>query len=95
MKLSHPVGPGDPCVCASAAEGTGFCVDGDTPCDGLPHCSSSSDCISGEVCAVKSCCEESVCVGQTFCSGSSLPSPFMRDWRNATMATISKLEGFW
>src|SRR5271170_2665162 len=62
-------GPGGSCVCASTAEGTGFCVDGSTPCAGLQTCTTSGDCPAGEICGVASCCEINVCVGATFCGG--------------------------
>lgn len=84
-----PCGPGGECVCASTAEGTGYCVDGSTQCAGLATCSDSADCASGLICAVATCCPNSVCVGATFC-GSSDSSPsrlFRRDWANATIAS--------
>lgn len=67
-------GPGGTCVCASTAEGTGFCVDGGTPCSGLQNCNLSSDCPAGQICAVATCCEVSVCVGATFCGGANATS---------------------
>ncbi|KAE9367437.1 hypothetical protein N431DRAFT_486551 [Stipitochalara longipes BDJ] len=60
-------GSGGTCVCASTVEGTGFCVDGTTPCAGLQTCGTSSDCPAGVVCAVASCCGINVCVGATTC----------------------------
>jgi hypothetical protein len=55
-------------VCGSTAEGTGVCVDGSTPCDGLPACAVSADCPAGQTCFVESCCGVSVCAGAATCS---------------------------
>src|SRR5438034_7654972 len=87
-----PCGSGGSCVCASTTGGTGFCVDGNTPCAGLADCSSNSDCASGQICAVQSCCQRNVCVGATFCGGNTLRlRDFLaiprRDMVNATIAS--------
>jgi hypothetical protein len=56
-------------VCASVTGGTGFCVDGNTPCSGLGGCGTSADCALGSVCAVGSCCGRNVCVSTDQCGG--------------------------
>src|SRR5262249_5351467 len=93
-----PCGPGGTCVCASTTEGTGYCVDGNTPCDGLATCETSLNCASGEICAVATCCEINVCVGATFCGGSGAADLTTRDvlfmkrkWVNNTIA----MQGNW
>jgi hypothetical protein len=62
-------GPGGDCVCGSTSSGQGFCVNGDTPCDGLAGCGSNTDCPLGAVCIVGSCCGRNVCVATDFCGG--------------------------
>jgi len=64
-----PCGPGGSCVCASVTDGTGFCVDGNTPCSGLADCGTSADCPLGSICAVGSCCDRNVCVVSDQCGG--------------------------
>jgi hypothetical protein len=81
-----PCGPGGSCVCASITDGTGFCVDGETPCDGLLGCGTSADCPLGSVCAVATCCESNVCVTTDMCGGYN--GPKMLFARNLTAATI-------
>ena len=83
-----PCGPGGTCVCASTAEGTGFCVDGQTPCAGLAPCTTSTECGSGQICGVNSCCEVNVCVGATFCGGANANPNFLfnRGYGNAIIA---------
>ncbi|KAH7403689.1 hypothetical protein BKA64DRAFT_669687 [Cadophora sp. MPI-SDFR-AT-0126] len=66
-------GAGGSCVCASTSDNTGFCVNGNTPCAGLPACSTSADCALGSVCAVGSCCTISVCVAGDICGGFTSP----------------------
>lgn len=88
-----PCGPGGSCVCASTAEGTGYCADGNTPCAGLADCKDSTNCASGEICAVGSCCTRNVCVGATFCGGSGAAAVtprylLQRSWQNATIADL-------
>jgi len=80
-------GPGGDCVCASITGGTGFCVDGNTPCDGLLGCADSAGCPLGSVCAVGTCCERNVCIRTDACGGYLSPTRmFMaRDWSNATV----------
>lgn len=84
-------GPGGSCVCASTTDGTGFCVDGSTPCSGLPSCSTTAQCGVGEVCAVQTCCGTPVCVGAAACGGVDLPSSALllreREWVNGTIAS--------
>ncbi|KAH8908655.1 hypothetical protein BR93DRAFT_994235 [Coniochaeta sp. PMI_546] len=72
-------GAGGSCVCGSTTDSTGFCVDGSTPCSGLPTCTGSSDCASGQVCIVGSCCGVNVCVGASFCGGNTARMIFARD----------------
>ncbi|KAG4419652.1 hypothetical protein IFR04_007249 [Cadophora malorum] len=80
-------GAGGSCVCASTSDNTGFCVNGDTPCSGLPDCNTSADCALGSVCAVGSCCTRNVCIAGDSCGGSNLPKfLFARDALNATIA---------
>ncbi len=79
-------------MCASTSEGTGYCVDGSTPCDGLANCDTSLDCASGEICAVGTCCNVNVCVGATFCGGSNgndvtARGMLKREWANSTIAS--------
>ncbi|KAN0095700.1 hypothetical protein V8E51_016411 [Hyaloscypha variabilis] len=85
-------GPGGTCVCASTAEGTGFCVDGSTPCAGLQTCGTSSDCPAGIVCAVASCCGVNVCVGATTCGGANATSAakflFRKDFDGLTFGHL-------
>src|SRR5215471_8029818 len=51
----------DGCVCATAAEGGGACVDGSAVCGGLPDCTTSADCPANSVCVVDTCCGRPVC----------------------------------
>jgi hypothetical protein len=62
-------GPGGSCVCGSTSSSQGFCVNGDTPCNGLAGCGSNTDCPLGSVCIVGSCCGRNVCVATDFCGG--------------------------
>ncbi|KAL2256974.1 hypothetical protein VTK26DRAFT_829 [Humicola hyalothermophila] len=64
-----PCGPGGSCVCASVTGGTGFCVDGQTPCSSLATCGTSADCPLGSVCAVGTCCGRNVCISTDQCGG--------------------------
>ncbi|KAH7329907.1 hypothetical protein BKA65DRAFT_539162 [Rhexocercosporidium sp. MPI-PUGE-AT-0058] len=85
-------GAGGSCVCVSTTDLTGFCVNGQTPCDGLGDCVTSNDCALGSVCAVGSCCGRNVCVASDACGGSSLPRfLFGRDFTNATIGN----KGVW
>ncbi|KAM3542177.1 hypothetical protein ARSEF1564_004921 [Beauveria bassiana] len=79
-----PCGPGGSCVCASITGGKGFCVNGQTPCDGLSGCGTSADCPLGSVCAVGTCCARNVCITTDACGG--FKSPQKRAWLNATIA---------
>ncbi|KAK3313967.1 putative salivary secreted peptide [Apodospora peruviana] len=87
-------GPGGDCVCASITGGTGFCVDGNTPCEGLLGCADSAGCPLGSVCAVGTCCERNVCISTDQCGGYNTPARmFMaRDWSNATVGHPSVYE---
>ncbi|KAM7213327.1 phospholipase A2 [Rhypophila decipiens] len=78
-------GAGGSCVCASITGGSGFCVNGQTPCDGLAGCGTSADCPLGSVCAVGTCCSRNVCITTDQCGGfnSKLKK---RGWVNATIA---------
>ncbi|KAG4443435.1 hypothetical protein IFR05_001114 [Cadophora sp. M221] len=77
---------GRSCLCASITDLTGFCVSGDTPCDGLADCTASDDCALGSVCAVSSCCVRNVCIASDACGGASVPKfMFGRDLRKATI----------
>ena len=49
-------------VCVTTAEGGGACLEGATPCAGLPDCNATSDCPEGWICAVETCCGRPVCV---------------------------------
>ncbi|KAK4102500.1 hypothetical protein N658DRAFT_469086 [Parathielavia hyrcaniae] len=85
-----PCGPGGSCVCASVTGGSGFCVDGDTPCAGLPACGTSADCPLGSVCAVGTCCGSPVCIVTDQCGGFSTNGPrwifdAKRDWAGPTV----------
>ncbi|KAK3937759.1 phospholipase A2 [Diplogelasinospora grovesii] len=84
-----PCGPGGSCVCASITGGTGFCVDGNTPCSGLADCADSSGCPLGSVCAVGTCCGRNVCITTDQCGGfQSSPKMFFgRSWENGTIAS--------
>lgn len=86
------------CVCASTTEGTGYCVDGETPCAGLTQCKDSTNCGSGEICASQSCCGYNVCVGATFCGGSTTTSKRWLFGRHpfelGNNATIGKTDGY-
>ncbi|KAK3690523.1 putative salivary secreted peptide [Podospora appendiculata] len=87
-----PCGPGGSCVCASTSGGTGFCVDGNTPCSGLADCGTSADCPLGSVCALQTCCERNVCITTDSCGGYNSPARmFMmaRDWNNATVGHLA------
>ncbi|KAK7518993.1 hypothetical protein IWZ03DRAFT_375192 [Phyllosticta citriasiana] len=67
------------CICASSANGTGFCLDSDISCVGLSTCSRDADCVGGGskkgataegewVCAVGTCCDSpNVCVRADIC----------------------------
>ncbi|KAM7190055.1 phospholipase A2 [Naviculisporaceae sp. PSN 640] len=77
-------GPGGSCVCASITNGNGFCVNGETPCDGLASCGTSADCPLGSVCAVGTCCQRNVCITTDQCGGFN--SKIKRAWVNATIA---------
>ncbi|KAF3935105.1 hypothetical protein ABW19_dt0200258 [Dactylella cylindrospora] len=83
-----PCGPGGTCVCASITDGTGFCVNGQTPCAGLADCGTSADCPVGSVCAVGSCCGRNVCITTDTCGGFNTPTRllFGRNWIGATIA---------
>ncbi|KAH7124463.1 hypothetical protein EDB81DRAFT_890547 [Dactylonectria macrodidyma] len=84
-------GAGSTCVCASTAEGTGYCVGGQTPCLGLPDCETSDNCSAGQICAVQTCCQRNVCVGASFCGGSkgaNAAALLLRSWQNATIANL-------
>ncbi|EGX89667.1 Phospholipase A2 [Cordyceps militaris CM01] len=78
-----PCGPGGSCVCASITGGTGFCVNGQTPCNGLADCGSSADCPLGSVCAVGTCCQRNVCITTDACGG--FQKQQKRGWLNATI----------
>ncbi|KAF7505531.1 hypothetical protein GJ744_000693 [Endocarpon pusillum] len=88
-------GPGGSCVCAGLTDGTGFCVDGQTPCAGLPGCGTSADCALGSVCAVGSCCQRNVCVTTDTCGGKNSPPTLRmlmeREFVNGTIAS----KGVW
>ncbi|KAK0610348.1 hypothetical protein B0T17DRAFT_584566 [Bombardia bombarda] len=90
-------GAGGDCVCASIPDGTGFCVDGNTPCDGLLGCGTSADCGLGSVCAVGTCCERNVCITTDQCGGYNLLPARMfmprGDWSNATVGHPRVYEG--
>ena len=62
--------PGSGCqlpVCGTIVEGGGACIEGTTPCEGLPDCTKSDDCYEG-LCFESTCCGRSVCLNaQTFC----------------------------
>ncbi|TID00345.1 hypothetical protein CH35J_006417 [Colletotrichum higginsianum] len=66
-------GPGGACVCASVTGGTGFCVNGNTPCSLLSSCDDNGNCPLGEVCAVDTCCGRNVCIRTDSCGGFNLP----------------------
>lgn len=100
-------GPGGSCICASTTDGTGFCVDSETPCSGLADCTISEDCGTGMVCVVSSCCRRNVCASGGTCGGGGggasqsglLKGRFIegleglekRGWINSTIAS----EGVW
>lgn len=56
-------------VCVTTAEGGGLCVEGATPCAGLPRCpGGTGDCPEGWICAVQTCCVDPVCIPpEAFC----------------------------
>lgn len=62
--------PGSGCsapVCATTDAG-GVCLEGATPCAGLPTCNTSADCPGAGLCAVGTCCGVNVCVDPSiFC----------------------------
>jgi hypothetical protein len=60
--ISHECQCGIDGMCALTAEGDGECMDGWTPCSGLPDCTSSSDCPNGGRCLVETCCRRPVCI---------------------------------
>ncbi|XWX00327.1 hypothetical protein V2A60_008347 [Cordyceps javanica] len=78
-----PCGPGGSCVCASITGGKGFCVNGQTPCQGLADCGTSADCPLGSVCAVGTCCSRNVCITTDSCGG--FQQRQKRGWLNATI----------
>ncbi|KAH8901662.1 hypothetical protein GQ53DRAFT_790105 [Thozetella sp. PMI_491] len=87
-----PCGPGGSCVCASIADHTGFCVDGNTPCAGLATCGNSGDCPLGAVCAVGTCCGGNVCITTDVCGGFNLPRHIFAPragWQNATIGHLA------
>lgn len=53
-------GGNENCVCATAPDGSGSCVDGTSPCD-TPCPNGDSDCPAGMACIVESCCDGPVC----------------------------------
>lgn len=59
------------CICGSAVDGTGFCLDGNIACGGLRGCDSNSDCSTGEICAVGTCCDRNVCIKSDTCENTS------------------------
>jgi hypothetical protein len=84
-------GPGGTCVCGTTTAGKGFCVDGETPCQGLADCKEDMDCLGGQVCIEQSCCQRKVCVGPSFCGGASTSKRWAigleaRSWVNGTIA---------
>lgn len=85
---------GGSCICAAISDNTGFCVNGDTPCDGLAGCGTSADCGLGSVCAVGTCCQKNVCITTDACGGKNVPRDgkwrevFGREWGNATVGHV-------
>ena len=73
-------------MCASIADGTGVCADGQTPCAGLADCNTSADCPVGAVCAVGTCCSRNICIVADTCSVDP-PLKFLkaRSWSEATV----------
>ena len=71
-------------VCATTAEGGGVCVEGLTPCEGLPRCTGSGDCPEGWICVVATCCGEPVCIP---------PEAFCNPEGNTTTATSKPARG--
>lgn len=48
------------CICASTADGRGFCVPPGTPC-GAP-CGAGNSCPAGSICLINTCCGGPVCI---------------------------------
>ncbi len=64
-------------VCMTTAEGGGLCVEGQTPCAGLPPCpNGTGDCPPGWICGVETCCGGPVCIPPAaFCPSSASGIP--------------------